>query len=67
MSGKIISESEQVKLLGVTIDSNFNFNSHIKEICAKVNQKTSAVAKLRDNINEEDTEVFVMWVVMSSF
>ena len=46
VNGKIVSEKEQVTLLGVNIDRNLNFNSHLKEICGKINQKTSAFAKL---------------------
>ena len=33
VKGKIVLEDEQVRLLGVTIDNNLNFNSHIKENC----------------------------------
>ena len=43
VNGKIIPEDEKVKLLGVTIDSNLNFNAHTKKICDKVSQKTSAL------------------------
>ena len=46
VNGKIVLEDEQVRLLGVTIDNNLNFNSHIKETCGKVNQKTSALSRL---------------------
>ena len=50
-NGKIVPKKEQVELLGVTVDSNLNFvDSHIKEICGKVNQKNSAFARLRDCI-----------------
>ena len=53
VNGKITPENKQVKLLGVTIDSNFNFNSHIKEIWRKVNQKTTALARLCEYISEK--------------
>ena len=46
VNGKIISEDEQVKLLGAVIDNSLNFSSHIKEICGKVNKKTSALSRL---------------------
>ena len=41
---KTILEDEQVKFLGVTMDNNLNFNSYIKEICGKANQKTSSIS-----------------------
>ena len=53
MNGKIVLEVEQVRLLGATIDNNLNFNSHTKEICSKVNQKTSALSGLRGYICEK--------------
>ena len=39
---RIIPENQQVKLLGVTTDSNLKSDSHI-QICGKVYQKTCAL------------------------
>ena len=64
---KIIPEDELVKLLGVTIDNNLNFNSYIKEICGIVNQKTSAFSRLRDYINEKKAKLLLNTVEMSNF
>ena len=35
---QIINECQQVKLLGVTIDSKLNFDKYILELCGKVNK-----------------------------
>ena len=35
LNGNNITCEDNVKLLGVTIDSNLNFNNHISEICEK--------------------------------
>ena len=51
VKGKIILEDEQVKRLGVSINNNLNFNSHIKEISGKVNQKTGALSRLQGYIS----------------
>ena len=68
MNGKIIPEYEQVNLRGVTIDNNLNFNPHIKEICGEVNQKTSALSRLRDYISEKKAKLLSLnTVVMSAF
>ena len=67
VNGKIIPEDELVKLLGVTIDSNLTFNAHIKGICGKVNQKASALSRLRDYISEKKAKLFQNTVVMSNF
>ena len=53
MNGKLVLEDERVKLLGVTMDNNLNFNSHMKESCGKVNQKTRALSRLRGYISEK--------------
>ena len=67
VNGKTVPEDELVKLRGITIDSNLNFNSYIKEICSKVNQKTSAFSKLRDYIGEKKAKLSLKTVVMSNF
>jgi hypothetical protein len=38
LNGNNITCEDNVKLLGVTIDSNLNFNNHISEICKKKHQ-----------------------------
>ena len=40
-----IWESERVKLLGVNIDRNLNFEYHIANICKKANNKLTAIAR----------------------
>ena len=67
MNGKIILEGEQVKLLGVNINNNLNFNSHIKEISGKVNEKASAFSKLRGYVSETKAIILLNTVVMSHF
>ena len=41
-----IWESCEEKLLGVTIDKNLNFNSHLTTLCNKVGQKVTILARL---------------------
>ena len=42
----IIKDVTNEKNLGIVIDNNLNFKSHIKKICEKVNQKRSALARV---------------------
>ena len=42
----IIWESPEEKLLGVTIDKNLNFNSHLSILCKKAGQKVTALARV---------------------
>ena len=37
--GKGIKSSSTVELLGITLDKNLNFKSHIENICFKANNK----------------------------
>ena len=41
-----IWESSEEKLLGVTIDKDLKFNSHLSNLCNKVSQKVSALARV---------------------
>ena len=41
-----IQSSKCEKLLGVKLDSNLNFNSHIHEICQKAGQKLNAISRI---------------------
>ena len=66
MNGKIVLEDEQVRLLGVTIDNNLNFNSHIKEHYGKVHQKTSPLSRLRGYISEKKAKLLLNTVVTSN-
>ena len=66
LSGKMF-QNGQTKLLGVAINGSLNFDSHIKEICSKVNQKNSAFARLREYISEEKGKLLVNTVVMPNF
>ena len=43
---EVIWESSEEKLLGVTIDKNLNFNSHLSTICKKASQKVTALARI---------------------
>ena len=46
VGGEMIWESTEEKLLGVTIDKNLNFNSHLAAICKKTGHKVTALARL---------------------
>ena len=50
VKGEIITESENLKLLGVTIDSRLNLNEHINNVCMKVSQRISIWMRLRNLI-----------------
>ena len=58
MNGQLIPSSEHVKLLGVNIDNSLKFETHVKEICKKVNQKLYAFGRLRPFLGEQSQSYF---------
>ena len=67
MNGQLIPSSEHVKLLGVNIDNSLKFETHVKEICKKVNQKLYAFGRLRPYLGEQKSKLLLNSVVMSNF
>ena len=53
VNGKDIMESENLKLLGVTIDCDLNFNVHISNICKNASQRIGVIMRLRNLIPTE--------------
>ena len=47
---QIITNTLQIKLLGVEIDDKLNFTSHISNICIKASQKVGVLLRLRNLI-----------------
>ena len=67
MNGQLIPSSEHVKLLGVNIDNSLKFETHVKEICKKVNQKLYAFGRLRPYLGEKKSKLLLNSVVCRIF
>ena len=67
MNGQLIPSSEHVKLLGVNIDNSLKFETNVKEIFKKVNQKVYAFGRLRTYLGEQKSKLLLNSVVMSNF
>ena len=46
LNGNNITCEDNVKLLGVTIDSNLNVNNHISEICKKASRQLNILKRI---------------------
>ena len=46
LNGNNITCEDNVKLLGVTIDSDLNFNNHISEICKKASMQLNILKRI---------------------
>ena len=43
---KIIPSTNQVELLGITIDAKLKFDTHVESLCVKVNRSVSAFSRV---------------------
>ena len=62
-----IWENDRVKLLGVTIDSNFSFKSHTEKIFRKANQKLHALSRVGKFMDQSKKRILMKTFVMSNF
>ena len=42
----VVWESNDIKLLGITLDNNVKFDKHVSNICSKVNRKLNALTRV---------------------
>jgi len=62
-----ISESDSVKLLGVTIDKKLNFTEHVSELCKKGNQKLHALARVSKYLDGRKLKLIMKTFIQSQF
>ena len=67
VGGKKIWESKEEKLLGLNIDRNLSFTSHISKICAKAGQKLTAISRIANLMSLEKRRVLVKSFFESQF
>ena len=66
--GDITLKSElRVKLLGVTIDSKLNFNSHVNTLCRTASQKVKALFRIRLFLNTDCAKKLCNAYILSTF
>ena len=64
---ELIWESKEEQLLGVTIDKNLNFNSHLSTLCNKVGQKVSALARIAKFLPFNQRRIILKTFIESQF
>ena len=63
----LIWESNDVKLLGITIDRDLKFDKHVLKLCSKSNQKLSALPRMAKLLSFNKRRTLVKAFVESQF
>ena len=64
---ELIWESNDVKLLGVTIDRDLKFDKHVLKLCSKANQKLSAFSRMAKLLSFNKRRTLFKAFVVSQF
>ena len=64
---KALKSSSTVELLGITLDKNLNFKSHIENICCKANNKIKVLFRIRSFLTLQQVKVFAEAYILSNF
>ena len=64
---KMIWESKEEKLLGVNIDKDLNFTSHVSNICTKAGQKLAAISRIAKFMSLEKRKLLITSFFDSQF
>ena len=62
-----IVSSNTVKLLGVYIDKQLNFNEHVSKLCKKGNQKLQALARISRYLSKDKLKILMKTFIESQF
>ena len=65
ISGSLIQETDEEKLLAVTLDSRLNFKNYSSNLCKKAIQKLLALARLSEYMEKSKLELTMTSFVMS--
>ena len=63
----LIQESDEEKLLGVTLDRRLNFKNRVSNLCKKATQKLHALARVSKYMEKSKLELTMTSFVMSHF
>ena len=67
VNGKIIPSSNEVKLLGITIDNQLKFKKHTEELCKKSSYKLHALRRIRGYLTVKKARIFANAFIDSQF
>jgi len=63
----ILPNVSEEKILGITFDNKLRFDSHIKVICKKANQKLSALSRISCYMHQKQRKLIINSFIKSQF
>ena len=67
INGDVITNSREVKLLGVALDSQLNFKSYATALCMMANRKVSAFARVAKYLDIQKAKLLYQSFIASTF
>ena len=67
MGNSVIENTEEKKLLGVVIDKQLNFETHISKLCQKAGDKLFALARISKYMDSDKLRALMRCFVISQF
>ena len=62
-----IKSMDEVKLLGIKIDKQLTFNSHVSDLCQKTSRQVNALCRLRNVASKESKFIMYKTYILSNF
>uniref|UniRef100_A0A3Q3LKN7 Reverse transcriptase domain-containing protein n=1 Tax=Labrus bergylta TaxID=56723 RepID=A0A3Q3LKN7_9LABR len=67
VGGQMIKKVDEFKYLGVTLDHNLTFKSHIKKMCHKVKYNIANFRHIRNSLTVEASKMYLNAMIFSCF
>ena len=65
--GTTVESMNEVKLLGVTVDTNLKFDKHVSELCMTTNRQINALSRLKNIVNDRCKMLMYKTYILSNF
>ena len=67
VGGEVLKSKENDKLLGVVINSNLDWTTHVEKLCSTLKQRISLLHRIKQKINKQKLEMVVDAIFTSKF
>ena len=67
VDGTMLETAESIKILGVTVDRNLNFNDHVSRMCTKAGRQLNVLQRLKGCLDYNSRMAIYKTFIMSNF